>query len=63
MLPMLQGIAADPSSPNYQLANNLVALNHTILAGALAIHVLFGGVLGFCGRLATSSGEVLESRR
>ncbi len=63
MLPMLQGIAADPSSPNYQLANNLVALNQTILAGALAIHILFGGVLGFCGRLATSSGEVLESRR
>jgi hypothetical protein len=63
MLPMLQGVAADPSSPNYELANTLIAVNQTIVSGSLALHILFGGVIGFCGRLATSSGEMLETKR
>lgn len=63
MQPMLQGIASDPSSPNYSLATTLVQLSGTIVAGSLALHILFGGVLGFAGRLATSSGETLEKRQ
>lgn len=60
MQPMLQGIAADPSSPNYELATKLAQLSTTILSGSLALHILFGGVMGFIGRLAVSSGELLE---
>lgn len=60
MQPMLQGIAADPQSPNFELATKLVQLSTTIVSGSLALHVLFGGVMGFVGRLATSSGEILE---
>lgn len=60
MQPMLQGMAADTSSPDQELAARLVQLSTTILAGSLALHILFGGVLGFAGRLATSSGELLE---
>lgn len=62
MQPMLQGMAADTSSPNHALAVTLVQLSTTILAGSLALHILFGGVLGFAGRLATSSGELLEAK-
>jgi hypothetical protein len=62
MQPMLQGIAADPQSPNFELATKLVQLSSTILYGSLALHVLFGGVMGFIGRLATSSGEILEQK-
>lgn len=61
MLPMLQGIVAQgPSAPLYSLAETLVSLSTTILIGSLALHIVFGGVLGFCGRLATSSGEIIE---
>lgn len=61
MQPMLQEIVAQgPEAPLYQLAQTLVALSTTILAGSLALHIVFGGVLGFCGRLATSSGEIIE---
>jgi hypothetical protein len=63
MQPMLQRLASDPSSPNYQLATTLVELSSTIVAGSLALHILFGGVLGFAGRLATSSGELLEKQQ
>jgi hypothetical protein len=61
MLPMLQGIVAQgPGAPMYELAQTLAALSTTILVGSLALHIVFGGVLGFCGRLATSSGEIIE---
>lgn len=61
MLPMLQGIVAQgPGAPLYTLAETLVSLSTTILIGALALHIVFGGVLGFAGRLATSSGEIVE---
>lgn len=60
MQPMLQGIVAQgPQAPMFQLATKLVALSTTILSGSLALHVVFGGVLGFIGRIATSSGEIL----
>ncbi|HEX9677228.1 hypothetical protein [Nitrososphaera sp.] len=62
MQPMLENIVAtsDPSSSVYQLASTLVQLSGTIVTGALAMHIVFGGVLGFSGRLATSSGELVE---
>ncbi|HVX02320.1 MAG TPA: hypothetical protein VHA09_04135 [Nitrososphaera sp.] len=43
----------------FSLAERLVALSTTILAGALASRIVFGGVMGFIGRIATSSGEIL----
>lgn len=58
--PMLQGIVAQgPQAPLYSLATRLIALSSTILAGSLALHIVFGGVMGFIGRIATSSGEIL----
>ena len=58
--PKLQGIVAQgPQAPMFQLAEKLVALSTTILSGSLALHIVFGGVLGFIGRIATSSGEIL----
>ncbi|AIF82509.1 hypothetical protein NTE_00427 [Candidatus Nitrososphaera evergladensis SR1] len=58
--PMLQGIVAQgPQAPMFQLAEKLLTLSTTILAGSLALHIVFGGVLGFIGRIATSSGEIL----
>jgi hypothetical protein len=61
MLPMLQNIVAteDPSSSVYQLADRLLQISGSILVGSLALHILFGGVLGFVGRLATSSEELI----
>lgn len=44
---------------NAELAGRLVALSDTVLAGSLALHILFGCVLGFLGRLGTSSRELL----
>lgn len=61
MLPMLQNIIAteDPSSSVYQLADRLLQISGSILTGSLALHILFGGVLGFIGRLATSSEDLV----
>lgn len=60
MQPMLKSIISQgPQSPLFSVAEKLVALSSTILFGSLALHVVFGGVLGFCGRLATSSNEIL----
>lgn len=61
MLPMLQNIIAteDPSSSMYQLADRLLQISGSILTGSLALHILFGGVLGFIGRLATSSEDLV----
>lgn len=61
MMPMLQGIVAQgPSAPLYPLAEELLSLSTSILVGSLALHIVFGGVLGFAGRLATSSGEIIQ---
>jgi hypothetical protein len=62
MQPMLQNIVSQgPHSQLFSLAQKLVSLSSTILIGSLALHVVFGGVLGFCGRLASSSEEILEA--
>jgi hypothetical protein len=56
MQPMLNNILAtsDPSSSMYQLADRLVQLAGIIFTGSLALHVVFGGVLGFMGRVTTA---------
>ncbi|MEM2139850.1 hypothetical protein [Nitrososphaera sp.] len=71
ILPMLQAMAQGATSADFtiagqlaeissaQLAARLVELSGTIVAGALAMHILFGCVLGFLGRLGTSSRELL----
>lgn len=68
--PMLQAMAqgapeefeiADQLSQisNAELAGRLASLSDTVVAGSLAMHILFGCVLGFLGRLGTSSRELL----
>lgn len=42
-------------SPAYLVVERLVVMSDAILYGALAIHIAFGGVLGFIARVATSS--------
>ena len=43
-----------------QIASRLVAFSDSVLIGSLALHILFGAVLGFLGRLGTSSREMLS---
>ena len=69
MQPMLQAMAQGAEDfetagqlselSNAQIASRLVAFSDTILVGSLALHILFGCVLGFLGRLGTSSRELL----
>jgi uncharacterized membrane protein YagU involved in acid resistance len=42
----------DATSPEYLMAVQLLALSNTIVFGSLVLHVVFGGVMGFCARLA-----------
>jgi hypothetical protein len=42
-----------------QIASRLVEFSDSVLIASLALHVLFGAVLGFLGRLGTSSRELL----
>jgi hypothetical protein len=41
-----------PNSSDYMLAEQLLGLSSAIIFGSLALHILFGGVMGFCSRLA-----------
>jgi hypothetical protein len=41
-----------PNNPDYVLAEQLLGLFDVIIVGSLALHILFGGVMGFCSRLA-----------
>jgi hypothetical protein len=43
---------SDPTSQEYLMAVQLLALSNTIVFGSLVLHVVFGGVMGFCARLA-----------
>jgi hypothetical protein len=38
----------------YSMAAQLLALSNAIVFGSLALHVVFGGVIGFCARLAVT---------
>jgi hypothetical protein len=44
----------NPSSPEYFMARQLLLLSNTIIFGSLALHIVFGGVMGFCGRLSVA---------
>jgi hypothetical protein len=69
--PMLVGLAQGAESDEFvtagqlselsdaQIAGRLVEFSGSILVGSLALHILFGAVLGFLGRLGTSSRELL----
>lgn len=42
----------NPTSSEYLMAKQLLELSNVIIFGSLVIHVVFGGVMGFCARLA-----------
>jgi uncharacterized membrane protein YagU involved in acid resistance len=42
----------DPTSSEYLMAKQLTELSGLIVLGSLALHIIFGGVMGFCARLA-----------
>ena len=54
MQPTLQNMIStlNPTSTEYLMAEQLLELSNVIVFGSLAIHVVFGGVMGFCARLA-----------
>jgi hypothetical protein len=62
MQPTLQNmLLTSPSgSPEQLSAERLLQMSDSILFGALAIHFVFGGVLGFIARIATPSRNVIE---
>jgi hypothetical protein len=42
----------NPGDLDSSVANQLIQLSDLIILGSLALHMLFGGVMGFCSRLA-----------
>jgi hypothetical protein len=48
-------------SPTHLTAERLIQMSDSILYGALAIHFVFGAVLGFIARIATSSRDMVEN--
>jgi hypothetical protein len=52
--PALSGIAIGSNIGNLDpsVANQLIQFSDMIVIGSLALHMLFGGVMGFCSRLA-----------
>jgi hypothetical protein len=71
MQPMLSAMAQGSESEEFvtagqlselsdaQIASRLLEFSDSILIGSLALHILFGAVLGFLGRLGASSREGL----
>jgi hypothetical protein len=47
-------------SPEQLTAERLLQMSNSILYGALAIHFVFGAILGFMARIATSSRDVID---
>jgi riboflavin transporter FmnP len=47
---MVNSLSSNAS--DYMLAEQLLGLSSAIVFGSLALHILFGGVMGFCSRLA-----------
>jgi hypothetical protein len=41
-----------PTSSEYLMAKQLLGLSGLIVLGSLVLHIVFGGVMGFCARLA-----------
>jgi hypothetical protein len=54
MQPNLQNIVNTQATNSaiYSIASQLLKLSDIIIYGSLALHVVFGAVMGFCGRLA-----------
>jgi hypothetical protein len=42
----------NPGNLDSSVADQLIQLSDAIILGSLALHMLFGGVMGFCSRLA-----------
>jgi hypothetical protein len=42
----------NPTSSEYLMAKQLLELSSVIILGSLVLHIVFGGVMGFCARLA-----------
>ena len=42
----------NPTSSEYLMAKQLFELSGVIVLGSLVLHIVFGGVMGFCARLA-----------
>jgi hypothetical protein len=62
MQPILQNLlnTASPTSEEYNLAKQFAQVSNTIFFGSLALHVVFGGVMGFCARLAVANTSVVH---
>jgi ABC-type phosphate transport system permease subunit len=62
MEPTLQKLLvdSDPSSSQYAIAKNLSELSSNIFLGSLSLHIVFGGVMGFCARLAIAEGSIIH---
>ena len=60
--PTLQNmlLTSPVGSTIHLLAERLIQMSGSILYGALAIHFVFGAVLGFIARIATSSRDTIE---
>jgi len=60
--PTLQNIflTSPAGSPMHLTAERLIQMSDSILYGALAIHFVFGAVLGLIARIATSSRGPIE---
>lgn len=64
MQPTLQNmlLTSPPGSSEQITAERLLQMSDSILYGALAIHFVFGGVLGFMARISTSGRIVIENK-
>jgi hypothetical protein len=60
--PTLQNmlLTSPAGSPMHLTAERLIHMSDSILYGALAIHFVFGAILGFIARIATSSRDMIE---
>lgn len=64
MQPTLQNmlLTSPLGSPEQLTAERLLQMSDSILYGALVIHFVFGGVLGFMARISTSGRIVIENK-
>ena len=46
--------SSNPASSEYLMAIQLLELSNVIILGSLVLHIVFGGVMGFCARLAVT---------
>lgn len=62
MQPVLQKVVSEsnPTSSQYGVAKTLIELSNTIFWGSIALHIVFGGVMGFCARLALAKTSVVH---